>query len=142
MLMGEIDEVVAGVAHPLAAMEGESLVRSVVRFRSGRLGSFDAYVVTGPWGFEPSFRVTGTTGELTVDALGSLKLYDAQSPGGRELGGGEGYMASYVGEHRDFSSAVLHGTPLAAGPREALGELRAALAMYRSAESGRWEKVW
>jgi len=42
----------------------------------------------------------------------------------------------------DFAQAVLEGTPLAAGPEESLGELRTALAMYRSAESHKWEKVW
>jgi predicted dehydrogenase len=42
----------------------------------------------------------------------------------------------------DFASAVLHGTPPAAPPAYALGELRLALAMYRSAETQRWEKVW
>ena len=51
-------------------------------------------------------------------------------------------MKSYAGELRDFEGAVLDGTPLAAGPEEALGELRSALAMVRSAGSGRWEKVW
>ena len=42
----------------------------------------------------------------------------------------------------DFERAVLDGAPLAAGPEQALGELRAALAIYRSAASRRWEKVW
>jgi len=42
----------------------------------------------------------------------------------------------------DFAHAVQHGTELAAGPEESLGELRTALAMYRSAESRQWEKVW
>jgi predicted dehydrogenase len=52
-----------------------------------------------------------------------------------------GYLRSYAGEMADFAAAVLDGTPLAAGPEAALGELRAALAMYRSAASGRWEKA-
>ena len=37
---------------------------------------------------------------------------------------------------------MLHGTAPAAPPEYALGELRLALAMYRSAETRRWEKVW
>jgi UDP-N-acetyl-2-amino-2-deoxyglucuronate dehydrogenase len=142
MLMGEIDQVTAAVGHPFPAMEGESLVRSLLRFRSGQVGSFDAYIVTGPCGPEPAFRVTGTAGEIAVDALGSLTLYDAESPSGRRFDGGGGYMASYAAEHRDFVSAVLGGAPLAAGPREALGELRVARAIYRSARSGCWEEVW
>jgi predicted dehydrogenase len=42
----------------------------------------------------------------------------------------------------DFARAVSTGTDLVAGPEESLGELRTALAMYRSAESRQWEKVW
>ncbi len=32
--------------------------------------------------------------------------------------------------------------PLEAGPEQSLGELRTALAIYRSAVSGKWESVW
>lgn len=53
-----------------------------------------------------------------------------------------GKVDSYGAELRDFSLAVLEGKPLDAAPDYSLGELRAALAMYRSAESRRWEKVW
>jgi predicted dehydrogenase len=51
------------------------------------------------------------------------------------------YRKSYEGEWRDFETAVLDGTPLAASAEYGLGELRAALAMYRSAASRRWEPV-
>jgi predicted dehydrogenase len=51
-------------------------------------------------------------------------------------------MDAYGLELADFARAVLDGTELAAGPEESLGELRTALAMYRSAESRQWEKVW
>ena len=51
-------------------------------------------------------------------------------------------MLSYPGQFRNFARASLYGEPLAAGPEESLGELRVALAMERSAASGRWEKVW
>ena len=53
-----------------------------------------------------------------------------------------GYLRSYEAELADFARAVLHGTPLAAPPEYAVGELRLALAMYRSAETKQWEKVW
>ena len=46
------------------------------------------------------------------------------------------------GELADFAAAVLDDKALDAGPEQALGELRAALAIYRSAETGRWEPVW
>jgi predicted dehydrogenase len=52
------------------------------------------------------------------------------------------YMASYAGELLDFARAIREGKPLAAGPEVAIGELRIAQAMERSAHSKRWEKVW
>ena len=52
-----------------------------------------------------------------------------------------GKVDGYGAELRDFRLAVLEGKPLDAAPEHSLGELRTALAMYRSAES-RWEKVW
>jgi UDP-N-acetyl-2-amino-2-deoxyglucuronate dehydrogenase len=142
MLLGEIDEVVAALDRPVAEMEGESLARAIVRFRSGKLGGFDALINDAPMGLELFFRVHGSRGEITIDAGGQVTLFDEQSRQGRPVGEARGYFDSYPGEFVDFAAAVLEGRPLAAGPEVALGELRTALAMYRSAESGRWEKVW
>jgi len=142
MLMGEIDEVVAAIDHPVRQMEGESLARALLRFESGKIGQFDALMSYGPLAPELFFRITGTEGEITIDGGGKVMLYDRESPGGRAAAETGGYFDSYPGEFADFAAAVLHGTPLAAGPEVALGELRTALAMYRSAETRRWEKVW
>jgi predicted dehydrogenase len=145
MCLGEIDEVVAAVDRPSEEMEGESLVRALLRFRSGTVASFEAAMirdaVLGP---DALFRITGTQGELVVESAmgGRLMLYDASHRRGHQVQEPQGYMKSYGPELLDFSRAVLDGQPLAAGPERALGELRAALAMYRSVESGRWEKVW
>jgi predicted dehydrogenase len=54
----------------------------------------------------------------------------------------EGRDASFGYELDDFARAVLEGKNLEAGPEYSLGELRTALAIYRSAESRQWEKVW
>ncbi|MEE2702871.1 MAG: Gfo/Idh/MocA family oxidoreductase [Myxococcota bacterium] len=140
--MGEIDEVVAGLGRPLDRMEGESLVRALLRFRSGKLGVFDGMLTTAARGPEPLFRVTGSEGEITVEGLGDVMLYDANHRRGTQIGERGGYMKSYAGEFADFARAVTEGTTPAAGPEESLGELRAALAMYRSAETGSWQKVW
>jgi UDP-N-acetyl-2-amino-2-deoxyglucuronate dehydrogenase len=142
MWLGELDEVVAALGRPLAAMEGESLVRALLRFRSGVVASFDALLSGAPLAPELLFRITGSTGEITIDGLGRVLVYDGADRKGRPAAEPQGYMKSYAGELRDFECAVLDGAALAAGPEEALGELRAALAMYRSARSGRWEKVW
>ena len=45
-------------------------------------------------------------------------------------------------EMADFEAVVLDGRQPAAAAEASLGELRTALAIYRSAQSGRWEKVW
>ncbi|MBM4436443.1 MAG: Gfo/Idh/MocA family oxidoreductase [Actinobacteria bacterium] len=144
MWLGEIDAVVAVTGHPLRQMEGESLVRSVLRFASGQIATFDALMHDGPMAPEPWWRVTGTRGELLIEGghTGGLQLYDTASPAGRRVAEPQGYAKSFGPEIDDFASAVLHGTPLRAAPEQSLGELRTAFAIYRSAASGRWEKVW
>lgn len=141
MWLGEIDEVVAALGHPFPGMEGESLCRALCRHRDGRVSVFDVMLAPGPLGPEPLFRITGTRGELVIEGIGRVKLYDGTEPRGEVVGQGN-YLQSYEGELADFAAAVLDGTDLAAGPEFALGELRCALAMYRSAETSRWERVW
>jgi UDP-N-acetyl-2-amino-2-deoxyglucuronate dehydrogenase len=144
MWLGEIEEVVAVLDHPLRSMEGESLVRALLRFRSGKVAGFDALMLDTTLAPEPWWRVTGTRGELLIDGgfTGGLHLYDPDHPGGHLLGPPRGYPASFGPELADFARAVLDGTPPAAGPEESLGELRTALAIYRSADTRRWERVW
>jgi len=89
----------------------------------------------------PPFQVTGSGGELVVEALGVVRLFDGSDPEGVVIAEGN-FFQSYVGQLIDFEAAVLDGRPPAANADYALGELRGALAMYRSAESGHWEKVW
>ena len=91
------------------------------------------------------FRVTGTTGELIVEKGSGVRLlrYDQEHPNGEViLAKDEGRNASFGYELDDFASAVLAGKSLEAGPEYSLGELRTALAIYRSAESRQWEQVW
>jgi UDP-N-acetyl-2-amino-2-deoxyglucuronate dehydrogenase len=140
--LGEVDDVVAALGRPHPRMEGESLCRALLRFRSGTIASFDAMLTTGAIAPQPLFTVTGTTGELTVEGSGWVKLWDGTDWKGRKMGARGGYLQSYEGELADFASAVLNGTSPAAPADAALGELRLALAMYRSAQSRRWERVW
>ena len=145
MLLGEIDAVVASTGRHVAAMEGESWAHALLRFESGVTASFDALLSGKPVGPTEDFRITGTEGEIVIEhgEEGRLRLFDAQSPQGRTIMNTfSGKVASFGAELRDFASAVLEGTPLAAPPEFSLGELRTALAMYRSVQSGRWEKVW
>ena len=142
MWLGEVDEVVAALGRPDPRMEGESLCRALLRFTTGTIASFDAMLTTGGIAPQPLFTVTGTTGELTVEGSGWVKLWDGTDRKGKKIGEPGGYLRSYEAELTDFASAVLHGTTPAAPAEHAVGELRLALAMYRSATSRRWEKVW
>lgn len=141
MWLGEVAEVVGTVARPYAAMQGESLVRALLRFQSGVPAVLDGLMHDAPFVPEPMFRITGTRGEITVERPGRVILWDAEHRDGRQVGEVGGYLRSYPGEFADFAAAVLDGSPLAAGPEVALGELRVALALYRSVESRRWEPV-
>jgi predicted dehydrogenase len=140
--LGEVDEVVAALGRPFERMEGESLVRALLRFESGVVAVFDALLTEGGIAPDSLFRITGRKGEITIDGIGRVKLYDGSDPKGQVMGEPGGYMKSYAGEMADFERAVLDGKPLDAEPESSLGELRSALAMVRSGESGRWEKVW
>jgi UDP-N-acetyl-2-amino-2-deoxyglucuronate dehydrogenase len=145
MWLGEIDEVIATLGHPLEEMEGESLAHAVFRFKSGKVAVFEALRAGAVDAPGEDFRVTGTEGIVVIEKgrTGRALLYDREHRQGREiLPAGETKNPSFGPELADFARAVLEGTPLAAGPEESLGELRTALAMYRSAQSLRWEKVW
>ena len=142
MCLGEVDEVVGALGHPYAPMQGESLVRALLRFRSGVVAALDGIMKEAPFVPESMFRFTGLRGEITIERSGRAVLWDAAHPEGRPIGEAGGYLRSFPGEFADFAAAVLDGKPLAAGPETAIGELRVALAVYRSAETRRWEKVW
>ena len=143
MWLGEIDEVVAAMEKPYGKMEGESLARALFRFRSGCVASFDLMITEAPLARQDVFRITGTKGEIVI-GLSDVTLYNAESFKGLRAWKEKplGYFLSYEGQFRDFAGAVLRGTPLAASAEFALGELRTALAMERSASTKRWEKVW
>ena len=111
------------------------MCRALCRFDSGVVASFDAFLVPGAVANVPLFQLTGTVGEITIDGLGRVRLFDGTDLQGTVVGQGN-YLQSYEGEMADFEAAVLDGRPPAAPAEYALGELRGALAMYRSAEAG------
>ncbi len=144
MWMGEIDEVIAVLDYPSERMEGESLARALFRFTSGKVAGFDALAMDSPVGPDDWFHVVGTKGEMVIGSGfdGPLMLYDEAHREGMRIENTMGYFTSFGPELEDFASAALDGTPPAAGPEQSLGELRTALAIYRSAETRQWEKVW
>jgi predicted dehydrogenase len=140
MWCGELVDVVAVTGRPQAVMEGESLCRALCRFDAGVVASFDALLAVAGGAPVPRFQLTGTAGEIVIDGT-HVRLFDPRGGAGTVVAE-SGYLESYAGEWRDFEAAVLDGTPLAASAEHSLGELRGALAMYRSAASGRWERVF
>ena len=143
MWMGEIDEVVAMIGHPLEQMEGESLTDAIVHFESGKFASFHAMMSQSPLAPQPWWQISGTGGQIMIhgDMAGEARLYNADHPEGRSVMEPKGYAKSFGPELADFTSAVLDGTKLAAGPDDSLRELRTVLAIYRSAQTKQWEKV-
>ena len=136
----DIEAVCAVTARPLQAMDDESLAFALVRFGSGVLGTFEA-AATGAWSPTADFfTVSGSEGELVGKYSGQLLLFNAANPDGAE----QPYRRHHPHGRvlRDFAMAVLNGVPPAASAEDSLGDLRAALAIYRSAASGRWESVW
>lgn len=144
MWLGEIEAVVGVLGHPLKQMEGESLVRSLLRFQSGKVGCFEALMIESVLAPEPWWRITGTKGEIIIEGelSGGLLLFDAKHRDGVRVAEPQGYAKSFGPELEDFSRVVLDGATPAAGPEVSLGELRTVLALYRSVESKRWEAVW
>ncbi len=142
--MGEIDKVVGVIGHPLKQMEGESLTRALLQFKSGKTAVLDAMMIDTVFAPDPWWRITGTKGELTIGTgfEGALHLFDADHRDGQLLMEPRGYSQSFGPELADFAAVVLDGKTPEAGPEQSLGELRTALAIYRSAETGNWENVW
>jgi len=142
MWFGEVSEVVGVLGHPLQSMQGESLVKALFKFKSGICASFEAIKADTFFSPDPWWRILGEKGEIVISEQG-IKLYTADMPTGKlELDPPQGYMASFSPEIEDFASAILRKTKLAAGAEVSLGELRTALAIYKSAATNQWVKVW
>jgi len=145
MMMGEIEEVIGVIGNHIPQMETESFSQVLIRFAKGTTGVLTCMNVTAAAAPVDMFRITGTEGELVITGgpRGKLILYNTHHRKGHAvMDAVEGKRASYGAEIKDFSEAVLDGKPFAAPPEYALGELRTALALYRSVESRSWEKVW
>jgi hypothetical protein len=136
---GELTEVIAVTARQPPLGDVESLCRALCRFDSGVVASFDALLANLPGTAVPRFQITGSAGEIVIDGA-EVRLYDATGGAGSVVGRSD-YLDRYAAEWCEFEAAVLDGAPLAATAEYGVGELRAALAMYRSAASRQWEPV-
>jgi UDP-N-acetyl-2-amino-2-deoxyglucuronate dehydrogenase len=150
MWLGDVDEAIGVLDYPDPEMEGESLALAIFRFKSGKVGVFEALRAGRVSAPREDFRVTGTQGVIVIKRGDTahtrhdhrVLLHDEAHPEGHDmLTEAEGRESAFGLEIADFAQAILHGTALTAGPEESLADLRTVLAMYRSAESRQWEKV-
>ena len=145
MWLGEIKEVVAVTDRLIPEMEGETFARALLKFETGTIALFDAQHGGELLGPGEEFRITGTKGEIVIEkgSKGRLIYYDATCPEGKILYREKelGRAASFGYELQDFAEAVLNGKTLEANAEYSLGELRAALAIYKSAETKQWEPL-
>jgi predicted dehydrogenase len=85
--------------------------------------------------------VIGDGGEITCNPGGDVMVYNAET--GRK---GVAHPTENDNGHgkaiEDFANVVLHGARPKATAADSLGELRTALAIYKSAETKQWENVW
>ena len=145
MLFGEIESVIAATYRFIPEMEGESLAHAILKFESGLIGTFEAFQNPGVTAPGDDWRITGTEGEIVIErgTAGRVMLYSNSQPDGvNVMDAWQPKVASFGAELNDFVDHVLDDQELAAPPEYALGELRTAIAMYRSTRSGRWEDVW
>ena len=108
--LGEIEEVVGTLGHPLKQMEGESLARALFRFKSGTVAQFDAMMIDTVFAPDPWWRITGSKGEITIQASldgSELWLWTDEHREGKKLFSSPGYTASFGGELADFTTAIL-----------------------------------
>ena len=87
-----------------------------------------------------SSKVIGDGGEIVFNPSGDVMVYNAET--GRN---GVAHPTANDNGHgraiEDFANVVLHGATPKATAADSLGELRTALAIYKSAETKQWEKV-
>ncbi len=141
---GEIERVCAVRSRPVELMDDESQLQGLLRFRNGVTVSFETLLHDGPMAPLEDFRITGTAGEIVVEsgATGRVLVFDTEHPAGRVfMTTMPGRVDAFGYALRDFGDAVLDGKPPAATAEYSLGELRAALALYRAAGSDRWEST-
>lgn len=148
-------------------MEGETLVRAVFLTRDKKISAtFDCNMTDTVFAPEPLWLIQGTEGAIgmlsmfllhcdlflisfssweAIQREGGVILYTAENRSGKQVMAKDepkGYLASFTPQMCDFADAVQKRTNLKADAEKALGELRCALAIYRSAASGKWEKIW
>lgn len=136
-IMGEVDEVFAYCAtRAHERIDVEDLCMATLRFKNGALGIMEASTVAAP-GFYTRIDINGSRGSVILqnNAVQEWKI-----------AGEEEYKSvETVLPHRlqlaEITESIRKGEPSLVNGREALKVLQVVEAIYKSAETGRPEKV-
>eukprot|EP00927_Polykrikos_kofoidii_P067367 TRINITY_DN62862_c0_g1_i1.p1 TRINITY_DN62862_c0_g1~~TRINITY_DN62862_c0_g1_i1.p1 ORF type:complete len:390 (+),score=66.10 TRINITY_DN62862_c0_g1_i1:78-1247(+) len=145
MMIGDIESVVATAGKSFEKMNGASMVHALLRNAQGLTSTFEGILVPSAISNQPFFVIQGSKGEIVIDGwpnAAPCKLHTEGADGlvTTELSN-RGWDEGYTGELADFAAAVLDGKELESGPEQALADLATILTMFKSAHTGRWERV-
>lgn len=128
----------------LEHMPGASWSQHIFSFKSGKSAIYESMLAPKGISDQPFFTIQGSLGELVLDGFeGGCHLHRL-SPSGEAVVSEichEGWDAGYRGEYEDFVAATLDGAECQGAASEAVEDLRVLVALFRAAESGRWERV-
>lgn len=136
-IMGEVEEVFAYCAtRAHERIDVEDLCMAALKFRNGALGILEASTVAKP-GFYTRIDINGSRGSVILQNNAVIEW---------KVEGEEAYRTQKTDlPHRlqleEITESILAGKPSLVNGKEALKALQVVEAIYRSAETGRPEKV-
>lgn len=136
-LLGDVEEVFAykgTFGHE--RIETEDLCVAALKFKSGAIGLMEASTVAKP-GFDTRIDVNGEKGSVVLrDNVAAHWCIDGEEPRTAHVTGD-----AHRRQLQEIADSIREGRPSLVSGKEALKALRIAAAIYRSAESGKPEKV-
>ena len=136
-IMGEVDEVFAYCAtRAHERIDVEDLCMATLKFKNGALGIMEASTVANP-GFYTRIDVNGSKGTVILQN-NTIKEWKIE---GEEERKGTFTELPHRLQLQEITDSILEGKPSLVNGQQALKSLCIAEAVYRSAKSGRPEKV-
>lgn len=136
-LMGEVEEVFAYCARRAhERIDVEDLCMAALKFKSGALGMLEASTVAAP-GFYTRIDINGSRGSVILqnNAVQEWKIEGEEPYRSVET------VLPHSLQLEEITESILAGRPSLVNGREALKALQIVEAVYRSAQTGRPEKV-
>lgn len=141
VLCGRVQAVSSRVRSVRPELGGEDTAVLCLEFANGSLGSLTSTHASGVWPPYPSISVIGMRGMLTLGGgQGATTVWRRDLPDGKSvLLQDRGDLFVSMIEH--YLDVVQNGIPCQSSPELGLHELRAVLAAYESAKTGRTVEV-